>query len=191
LTSHRYDPVAGGRLRLGGVVQTSLKGDYDKARRAAKLLRGEVIDLFAQVERAVAVVLAHAATLPEYHALKPAIPHLLGHKIERLRELMKKVGPLKVRASGVVPLVEKFASFENLRHFMAHGIVEVALKQSGEPIYEFRMLCSSDGISETVLYLTRPEAQSRTARLADTAIALASMLEAITDEMHNPPKSRG
>jgi hypothetical protein len=160
------------------------KPGYDKAQRSAKQLRGEVIDLFSQVEHAVGEVLAHAAAMPEYKALKPAIPHLMGHKLERLRELMSKVGPLKSRISGVVPLVDKFASFEDLRNFMAHGIVEVALKQSGEPIYVFRMFGREDGLT-----LTRPDAQSRTARLADVAKDLASKLEAISK--YHQPKSRG
>ena len=172
-------------------MQAAQKDGYEKAQRAAKLLRGEVIDLFAQVECAVGAVLAHAATLPEYQAMKPSFPHLLGHKLERLRQLMSKSGPLKSRANGIVPLVDKFSSFDDLRHFMAHGIVEVALKKNGEPIYVFRMLSASDGLSETALILTRPEAQSRTARLADIAMALASKLEAITNDMRNQRKSRG
>ena len=65
---------------------------------------------------------------------------------------------------------------------MAHGTVEVALKQSGEPIYVFSMIGAlSDGLTGCTLTLTRPEAQSRTARLADIAKALASKLEATTD----------
>ena len=104
------------------------------------MLRGEVIDLFAQIERAVSTVLVHAAALPEYKALKPALPHLMGQKLERLRKLMSEAGPLKSRINGVAPLVEKLTSFEDLRHFMAHGTVEVALKQNGEPIYIFRMI---------------------------------------------------
>jgi hypothetical protein len=106
----------------------------------------------------------------------------MGQKLERLRKLMSEAGPLKSRADEVTPLVDKLASFENLRHFMAHGTVEVALKQSGEPIYVFRMICAlSDGSTDSTLTLTRPEAQSRRARLADIAKALASKLEATTN----------
>ena len=161
--------------------------NYDKAKQSAKILRGEVIDLFAQVEHAVGVVLAHAATLPEYQALKPKFPHLLGQKLERLRELMSN-GPLKSRGSSIVPLVDKLASFLDLRHFMVHGIVDVALKQSGDPIYEFRMLRSSDGLSES-LTLTRPEVQSRKDRLAGIAKDLESKLDSISKSFE--PKSRG
>lgn len=152
------------------------------------MLRGEVIDLFAQVEHAINAVLVHAAALPEYKSLKPAFPHLLGQKLERLRQLKTVVGPLRTHANGVAPLVDKLVPFEDLRHFMAHGIVEVALKQSGEPIYVFRMICaSSDGSSDFTLTLTRPDAQSRTARLAGTVRALVSNLEAITDGLDKPP----
>jgi hypothetical protein len=163
-------------------VQTSQKNGYDVAQRAAQVLRGEVIDLFAQIERAVSTVLVRAAALPEYRALKPAFPHLMGQKLERLRKLMSEAGPLKSRADEVTPLVDKLASFEDLRNFMAHGTVEVALKQGGEPIYVFSMIgAPSDGLADSTLTLTRPEAQSRKARLADIAKALASKLEATTD----------
>jgi hypothetical protein len=110
------------------------------------MLRGEVIDLFAQIERAVSTVIVHAAALPEYNALRPALPHLMGQKLERLRKLISEAGPLKSRLGGVAPLVEKLASFEDLRHYMAHGTVEVALKQDGEPIYIFRMICDPESM---------------------------------------------
>jgi hypothetical protein len=173
----------------GGDVQSSQKSGYDIAQRAAQMLRGEVIDLFAQIERAVSTVLVHAAALPEYKGLRPALPHLMGQKLERLRKLMSEAGPLKSRISGVAPLVEKLASFEDLRHFMAHGTVEVALKQDGEPIYIFRMISDPDGKTDhSTLTLTRPEAQSRRARLADITRALASKLEATTDGKGKQPR---
>ena len=71
---------------------------------------------------------------------------------------------------------------------MAHGTVEVALKQNGEPIYIFRMICDPDGETDPTLTLTRPEAQSRRARLADITKALASKLEAATDGKGKQPK---
>ena len=172
-------------------MQPSQKSGYDKAQRAAQMLRGEVIDLFAQAEHAVNEVLIHAATLPEYKALKPAFPYLMGQKLQRLRKLMTEVGPLRAHANKVAPLIDNLASFEELRHFMAHGIVEVALKQSGEPIYVFRMDCApSDGSKDSTLTLLRPDAQSRTARLADTVKALAPKLEAIADGIKKPSKHR-
>jgi hypothetical protein len=169
-------------------VQSSPKSGYDEAQRAAQRLRGEVIDLFAQIERAVSTVLIHAAALPEYKALKPALPRLMGQKLERLRKLMSEAGPLKSHINGVAPLVDKLASFEPLRRFMAHGTVEVALKQNGEPIYIFRMICDHDGKTDLTLILTRSEAQSRRARLADITKALASKLEATTDGKGKQPK---
>ena len=172
-------------------MQPSQKSGYDKAQRAAQMLRGEVIDLFAQVEHAVNGVLIHAAALLEYKTLKPAFPHLLGKKLERLRKLMTEVGPLRAHANRVAPLLDRLASFEELRRFMAHDVVEVALKQSGEPIYVFRMDCApSDGSKDSTLTLMRPDAQSRTARLADTVKALVPKLEAITDGMKKPSRHR-
>lgn len=171
-------------------MQASKKNGYDTAHRTAQTFRGEVIDLFAKIEQAVGAVLVHAATLPDYKALKPAFPHLMGLKLERLRQLMSNGGALNSRANGTASLVDKLASFEELRHFMAHGVVEVALKQNGEPIYVFRMITSASGVpSESTLILTRPEAQSRTARLADLAKALATKLEAITDGLAKSSKN--
>ncbi|MDP2409512.1 MAG: hypothetical protein Q8M26_04410 [Pseudolabrys sp.] len=156
------------------------KNGYEAARRAALLLRGEVIDLFAQVECAIGDVLVRAAIMPEYKALKLALPSLMGQKLERLRTLSTKAGPLQTQANGVASLVEKLASFERYRHFMAHGVVEVALKESGEAIYIFRMVCApSKEYPDSTLVLTRPEAQSRTARLAGTVKSLVAALDPI------------
>jgi hypothetical protein len=172
-------------------VQSSPKSGYEKAQRAAQMLRGEVIDLFAQAEHAVNEVLIHAAALPDYKMLKPAFPHLMGKKLERLRKLITEVGPLRAHANGIAYLIDKLTSFEKLRHFMAHGIVEVALKENGEPIYVFRMDCApSDDSKCFTLTLMRRDAQSCTARLADTVKALAPKLEAITDGMKKPSKRR-
>jgi hypothetical protein len=101
---------------------------------------------------------------------------------------MSEAGPLKSHISGAAPLVEKLASFEDLRHFMAHGTVEVALKQDGEPIYVFRMICDPDGKTDPTLTLTRLEAQRRRARLADLTKALASKLEATAEAKGRRPK---
>jgi hypothetical protein len=123
--------------------------------------------------------------------LKPAFPHLMGKKLERLRKLMTEVGPLRAHANVIAPLLDKLTSFEELRRFMAHGFVEVALKESGEPIYVFRMDCApSDDSKYFTLTLMHPDAQSRTARLAGTVKALAPKLEAITDGMKKPSKRR-
>ena len=147
------------------------------------MLRGEVIDHFAQIERAVSTILVHATALPAYANLRPAFPHLMGQKLERLRKLMSEPGPLRSRADDVVPLIDKLTPFEDLRHFMAHATAEVALKQSGEPLYVFRMICDpSDGSPDSTLTLTRPEAQSRSARLAAIAKAFAAKLEATMEE---------
>jgi hypothetical protein len=152
--------------------------------RATRRLRGEVIEHFAEVEYAISAVLAHAATLPEYQPLKPTLAHLLGQKLDCLRKLISEAGPLKSQAAKVSLLVEDLKLFEEMRHFMAHGIVEVERKQSGEPIrYVFRMPSASNGLSNSELTLTPPEAQRRTAKLADIARKLASKLKAISDRL--------
>lgn len=71
---------------------------------------------------------------------------------------------------------------------MAHGTVDVALKQDGEPVYIFRMVCELDSKTDPTLILTRPEAQSCRARLADITRALASRLEATTSGKGKQPK---
>ena len=161
------------------------------AQRAALRLRGEVIDHFAQVERAVSAILVHAAALPEYAPLRPVFPHLMGQKLDRLRKLMSQPGPLGSRAEEVIPLIEKLTPFEELRHFMAHATAEVAVEPNGEPIYVFRMICApSDEFPDSTLTLTRREAQSRSARLAAIAKALASKLEELIEGIRSGPKCR-
>jgi hypothetical protein len=150
------------------------------ARRATRRLRGEVISYFAEVEHAVSKVLVRAADLPDYEASKPPLPHLFSQKRDRLRTLMGEAGPLKSRADEVTPLLDKLATFDELRNFMAHGIAEVA--QSGEPVYVFRMLCA-DGSPISPLRRTHRESQSETAKLANIAGELASTLEAIAEAL--------
>jgi hypothetical protein len=71
---------------------------------------------------------------------------------------------------------------------MAHGTVEVALKQDGEPIYIFRIICDPESMRNPTLTLTRPEAQSCRARLAGITKAFASEFEATTGSRAKQPK---
>ena len=91
---------------------TAIRQASRRSYRNAWVARGGSAN--AQIERAVSTVLVHAAAaLPEYKTLKPALPHLMGQKLERLRKLMSEAGPLKSRINGVAPLVEKLTSFEH------------------------------------------------------------------------------
>ena len=98
---------------------------------------------------------------------------------------------MRSQAAEVSPLLDKLMPFQEMRHFMAHGIVEVERKQSGEPIrYVFRMPSSSNGLSKFELTFTPPEAQSDAAKLANIARELASKLEGILDSLDASSKDR-
>jgi hypothetical protein len=129
--------------------------------------------------------------VPIYQPLKPTLAHLLGQKLDCLRKLISEAGPLKSQVAEVSLLVEDLTLFEEMRHFMAHGIVEVEHNQSGDLIrYVFRMPSASNGLSNSELTLTPAKAQSETAKLANIATELASKLKAITDSIDKLPKER-
>jgi hypothetical protein len=168
-------------------MQPAPKNGTRVSLRATRRLRGEVIDLYARVEQAVGAVLVRAANLPEYQQLDLTLPPLMAKKLEHLRKLMSEDGPIKPCTVEVVPLLDKFVEFETLRNFMAHGIAQTELSQSGEPTYVFQMIRAP---SNSTLILTQSKSQSETAKLANIALELASKLEAIAEGMNKLPKDR-
>jgi hypothetical protein len=164
---------------------------FSNARNTALRFRGEILDHFGLVEQALSLVLVKAAELPEYAAFRPAFPHSLGLRLERLRKLIEAPGPLAAHRPVLAPLVERLMEYEEVRHFMAHGALEVARSETGETLFVFAFVQTKGGKPRDAhLVLDRRRAQAVAARLARDAEALTEQLGKVEAAMPGKGLSR-
>ena len=150
------------------------------ARKDAHAFRGAFLDKFARLERSLGPVLVVAASMPEYAGVASKLPHLLGQKTATLRKVAETKGPLKTQAANLVPQLDGLSKFEDMRNFMAHGVLEVAWTEHDEVLYVFRMLKLAKGQTEPVeLLKSRDEARVIGADLGKIINALTRDLDAI------------
>lgn len=150
------------------------------ARKDAHAFRGAFLDKFARLERSVGPVLVLAASMPEYAKVAAKLPHLLGQKTATLRKIAETKGPLKTQAASLVTQLDALSKFEDMRNFMAHGVLEVAWTEHDEVLYIFRMIKLAKGRAEPVeMVKSKDEARAIGADLGKIINALARDLDAI------------
>lgn len=151
--------------------------DFASVRNEAVTFRGRVMHEFANLEFEVGEVVARASALPDYAALKPKIPHMIGQKLERLRRLLSEPGPIQSHGDKVLPLVEAVARHEELRRFMAHGQLETAMTERGEFLLLFQMIRPQAGGARIgVFRVARKETGALVGRLSRDVAALITAL---------------
>lgn len=106
--------------------------------QTAAFLRGTIITSFAQVEFILADLAVKCERFPEYKALLRKFPYKLEERIKAVKNLLSAPGPLVKYRNEVEPLVQKILDYEELRHFLAHGLLIV--KTAGdEHVLQYRM----------------------------------------------------
>ena len=110
------------------------------ARKDAHAFRGAFLDKFARLERSLGSVLVLASKMPDYGAYARKSPHLYGQKIALLRKLVDANGPLASLRLEIDALLDNLSQYDELRNFMSHAALEVAVTERDETLYIFRML---------------------------------------------------
>jgi hypothetical protein len=157
-------------------------------RAAALRFRGEVLDSFGRLEQGLCQVLIRAAASPWYDFLKPAFPHSLGLRLERLRRLIELPGPFAARAQAVAARLERVAAHEEARHFMAHGALEAVTGADDRPLWVFAFTQTRGGRPrEARLELTPEAADALAGRIGRDCDALADELARLIAEPPGAP----
>lgn len=145
------------------------------------------MDDFARFERSLAPVLLLASSLPEYakSVKKPA--HLLGQKIEQLRQIISIDGPLARDVKGLADELDVLCQYESMRHFMAHATLEVAQAENEDILYLFRMTRSDKlALTQSFIVFKKIEAKS-------TGAAVGAIVDRLTqhlDRLGNRQRSK-
>jgi hypothetical protein len=120
---------------------------------SAATLRGAIITSYAQVENLLADIVLRSRLLPEYNALPKGLPYKLSTRIARVRQLVGMPGPLTKYKDEFTMIADELKRFEEIRHFMAHGLLIVRHRDDGTASLIYRMFRESkaSGVEEGVL----------------------------------------
>ena len=101
-------------------------------------LRGMIITSYAHIEFLLADICLKAWQREEYAHLAGPFPYKADTRIKAVSKLLDTDGPLKTYRPGVQPVLDELLSFEELRHFVAHGLLVVTPDPSG-PRMQYRL----------------------------------------------------
>ena len=91
--------------------------------------RGWCIGGYAQVEYILADFVFKVSKLPAYAEFRDPPPHRFESRLKRVRAIADAAGPLSKYREGLVLLTSAIERWEELRHFLTHGWLDVTLKK--------------------------------------------------------------
>jgi hypothetical protein len=106
--------------------------------KQAAFLRGAIITSFAQVEFLLADLAVKCQRFPEYESMLAKFPYKLEDRMKAIQRLLEVPGPLAAYRKEAEPLIAKIIDYEELRHFLAHGLLMMKTFEGGH-ILEYRM----------------------------------------------------
>jgi hypothetical protein len=109
----------------------------------AVYLRGNIITSYAHIEFLLADLCLKAWQLGEYAHLAGAFPYKTDSRIKAVGALFECNGPLKPYREGVQPALDKLLSFEERRHFIAHGLMIVTPMPPSDAMLQYRLYRTS------------------------------------------------
>jgi hypothetical protein len=105
----------------------------------ASLLRGAIITSYAQVEMLLADIVMRCRQRDEYVDVYDKFPYRLEDRIKAVRRIVGHPGPLNAYRAEVEALVDGLHHFEEIRHFMAHGLLVVTTTPNKQHTLTYRM----------------------------------------------------
>ena len=91
----------------------------------ATFLRGSIITSYAHIEFLLADICLKTWQKAEYAHLAGRFPYKTDSRIKAVGARFDSDGPLKPHRPGVQPILDQLLTFEELRHFVAHGLLIV------------------------------------------------------------------
>jgi hypothetical protein len=105
----------------------------------AVYLRGNIITSYAHIEFLLADICLKAWQLGEYAHLARPFPYKTDSRIKAVRALFEGEGPLKPHREGTQQALDKLLNFEELRHFIAHGLMIVTPMPPSDAMSQYRL----------------------------------------------------
>ncbi|SOB81214.1 hypothetical protein SAMN06297144_1459 [Sphingomonas guangdongensis] len=152
---------------------------WARAKAAAHAWRGEMIDVFAQGERAVTdtlVLIGPALTPPLSSAL------LYGQRLQLLSAAVAAGGSHAEVGQHARHALQRFAALTELRHALCHGAATLALDEASAWILILDLLAlRSGGGAKTMHVVREAEAATTLERVASDGRMLAGQLRRLRE----------
>jgi hypothetical protein len=146
-------------------------------------LRGTVITNYAHIEFLLADICVKAWQQPQYRHLSTSFPYKTETRIKAVRELFDADGPLQKHRSGVDPALDELLNFEELRHFIAHGLM-IVTPYLDDPKLEYRLYqTKKEGYSISFKEVTASELTEISKRISELQTQLLISFRAIYSEL--------
>lgn len=140
--------------------------------------RGWCVAGYSQVEFILADFVVKVGQIPEYGALAAPFPMNFSTRLARVRSIAEKAGPMSRFSSGLASLTDAIEGWEQLRHFLTHGWMDVTVQKPENSItFRFRRWqpTKADKTRVTMITCTLEQLQEcgrELSLLADTAIQM-------------------
>jgi hypothetical protein len=153
------------------------EGDKDSVTHAV-YLRGSIIHAYAHIEYLLADICLQAWKTSQYAHLATPFPYKTDSRIKAVRLLFDSDGPLKSYRDDLRPVLDDLLNFEEMRHFVAHGVMVVkATGPAGIPL-EFRLFrTTKKGPEIGAIDMTSAE-------LEDVGVKISSLLHQMLTTFH-------
>lgn len=140
--------------------------------------RGWCVAGYSQVEFILADFVVKVSQIPEYAALAAPFPMNFSTRLARVRSIANKAGPISCFGSQLVSLTDAIEGWEQLRHFLTHGWMDVTVQKPENSItFRFRRWQPTKAEKTRVTMITctlgqLQECGRELSLLADTAIQM-------------------
>ena len=159
--------------------------DFASSRAHAHAWRGECLNRFAEVEYRLASLLIRASGDTLYGKDAAA-----RSSADILRKLAGGDGPLAKDSGALLAALADWERFDELRHFLIHAVLTVAVTEEADTIFILRLLARKDGAAEqSTLTLYKHEIDGRRSELERAADALKAQIEAAEKALAVPATS--
>ena len=105
----------------------------------AATLRGAIITSYAQVEFLLGDIVMRCMDIPEYAFLPRDFPQRFSVRLKRVADILAAAGPLADLREPFEAIMAEMVRYEELRHFMAHGLLRVFVTGASSHSLEYRM----------------------------------------------------
>jgi hypothetical protein len=89
-----------------------------------------MVGLYAHIEFLLADLCEKVWARPDYASLRAVFPYRMETRIAEVRKIFSYDGPLKQYQAPVEALLSRLQDYEEMRHFMAHGVMLIDYSSS-------------------------------------------------------------
>jgi hypothetical protein len=143
----------------------------------AAAMRGAIITSYAQVEHLLADIVLRCQPMADYSGLPKTLPYKLETRIALVRQIVGMPGPLQKYQAEFEKIIVELLEFEELRHFMAHGLLQVHTDGDGSHTLIYRMHRQAKGstIEEGTVTTDLPQLEYAAKQIADHALRAVNL----------------